>query len=175
MRRPRTPLAAMALTACLICPPVLFSQEHEAEEAESHAAEGEYGEEFEKNTIAVFLGATQAENEEGGRDDPEFTLGFDYERRLTEVFGLGGILDLVLEGHREAILAAAGFFHWGEAKFVVAPGAEREADGDVGFIMRFGAQYGFPAGELHLEPSLFYDVTEEGGTWVFGLTFAYEF
>ncbi len=41
--------------------------------------------------------------------------------------------------------------------------------------MRFGAQYGFPAGELHLEPSLFYDITEEGGTWVFGLTFAYEF
>ena len=33
---------------------------------------------------------------------------------------------------------------------------------------------GVPAGKVHLEPSVFYDLTEEGGTWVLGLTIGHE-
>lgn len=170
------------LVLLLVAAPLtLGAQEHgeeAGESAEQHGEpvhEGGEHEGFHKNSIAVFLGSTQAEEEHGERDDPQFTLGFDYERRLSEVFGIGAILDLVLEGHREGILAAAGAFHWGEAKFILAPGVERVRDsGDLAGIMRFGLMYSFPAGHVHLEPSVFYDVTEEGGTWVLGLTIGHE-
>ena len=32
--------------------------------------------------------------------------------------------------------------------------------------MRLGAVYNFEVGTLTLAPALYYDVTEEGGTWV---------
>jgi hypothetical protein len=102
-------------------------------------------------------------------------LGFDYERRLSRVFGIGAIADFVLEGHREAILAAAFVAHAGQAKFVLAPGVERVREGGgMESVVRFGLMYAFPAGKVHLEPSVFYDLTEEGGTWVLGLTIGHE-
>lgn len=177
----RTGVLVLVLVAL---PMGLGAQEHGEEAAESAEHQGEshgesheesgHGEDehgFHKNSIEVFLGSTQAEKHGGERDDPRFTLGFDYERRLSQVFGIGAVLDLVLEGHREGILAATGVAHWGQAKFILAPGVERVRDGgDTAGVVRFGLMYSFPAGYVHLEPSLFYDVTEEGGTWVLGLS-----
>ncbi len=176
--------ALLAVLLVVAMPMGLVAQEPGEEPADHHGeggdgeggyGEGGHGEGFHKNSIAVFLGATQAEKEDGEREDPQFTLGFDYERRLNETFGIGAVLDLVLEGHREGILAASGVMHFGEAKFLLAPGVERVRDsGDLAGVVRLGLMYSFPAGSVHLEPSLFYDVTEEGGTWVFGLTIGHE-
>ena len=176
----RSLLLSLPLAAFLVLPGGLLAQEehggHEAESEEHEAAEGRHSEEFEKNSIAIFLGATQAENEDGEREDPQFTIGFDYERRLSKVFGIGAIADFVVAGHRERIIAVAGVAHAGEAKFVLAPGVEYLSDsGEREFIVRLGLMYSFPTGKIHLEPSLFWDVTQEGGTWVFGLTVGHEF
>ena len=180
-------LLAIAIAFSLTVPGSLTAQEGHGAPVESEGAESEeagseehgeaHGEEHEfKNSVAIFLGTTQAEREHGERDDPQFTIGFDYERILTKHFGVGGILDFVVEGHREAIVAAAAAFHAGPAKFVLAPGGERVRDsGDWEGIVRFGFMWSFPAGKIHLEPSLFYDVTGEGGTWVGGLTIGKEF
>ena len=182
MNRASALLFCLLLAVCVAFPGGLVAQEGHggrgAESNEDHATEGEHGDEGElveehehKNSIAVFIGATQADKEHGERDDPQFTIGFDYERYLTKVFGVGAILDVVLEGQREGILAVAGVAHAGSAKFVLAPGGERVRDtGDWEGIVRLGFMWEFPVGKVHLEPSLFYDVTEEGDAWVLGLT-----
>ena len=180
MNRASALLFCLLLAVCVAFPGGLVAQEGHggAESNEDHATDGEHGdvgelvEEHEhKNSIAVFIGATQADMEHGERDDPQFTIGFDYERYLTKVFGVGAILDVVFEGQREGIIAVAGVAHAGSAKFVLAPGGERVRDtGDWEGIVRLGFMWEFPVGKVHLEPSLFYDVTEEGGAWVLGLT-----
>ena len=64
----------------------------------------------------------------------------------------------------------------GAPKLVVAPGVEYlKESGDREGILRLGLMYAFPAGKIHLEPSVFWDVTQEGGTWVWGLTIGKEF
>jgi hypothetical protein len=162
----------LSLIAALGAPPGLVAQEeHEGGATESEGHHGGHGEEFEKNSIAIFIGATQAEKEDGERESPEFTFGIDYERRLSKVFGVGAVVDFVASGSRERIIAAAAVFHAGEAKLVVAPGVEYlKESGDREGILRLGLMYAFPAGKIHLEPSVFWDVTQEGGTWVWGLT-----
>ena len=112
MNRTRAMLFLLALIIYVGFPGGLVAQEHAAESEEHDAAEGEHGQEHgeehgeehdglegeheeghgeeheHKNHIALFIGSTQAEEEHGERDDPQLTLGLDYERRLTRVFGL---------------------------------------------------------------------------------------
>ena len=66
------------------------------ETAEEHAEE--HGEHFHKNHLALFIGSTEAEEHHGEKGDPDFTLGVDYERRLSPLFGVGGMFDWVPEG-----------------------------------------------------------------------------
>lgn len=144
---------------------------HAADPEDHAAAVGEHDEEHHhKNHVALFVGSTQAELEHGEREDPQFTLGLDYERRLTPVVGVGAVLDLVLEGQREGILGLPVFLHAGSFTFQIAPGGERIRDGrDWSFVTRLGVLYDFEVGTMTLAPALFYDFTKEGGTWVVGI------
>ena len=63
-----------------------------------------------KNHIALFIGSTEGEAEEGEKEDRDFTLGVDYERRLTELIGIGGLYDWVAEGRREFLIGMPVFF-----------------------------------------------------------------
>jgi len=140
---------------------------------EGHAGDAsEHGEEhFHKNEVAVFLGSTQSEEHHGDRDDPEFTIGIDYERRLTEHFGLGLLADFVAEGNREILLGIPFFLHAGKsAKFELAPGWHKvKEDGSDGGVLRLGFHWAFEVGRGSLSPAVFYDITEEDNLWVFGL------
>ena len=174
--------AGLVLAICMALPGGLVAQEdrgeHAAESEDHAAAEGEHGEAHEhKNHIALFIGSTQAEIEHGERDDPQFTLGIDYERRLTPIFGVGALLDLVLEGHREGIVGIPLFLHAGNLVFEVAPAGERIRDtGEWAALLRLGVLYEFEIGSnTAVFPSAFYDVTEEGGTWVLGGTVGWGF
>ena len=163
-------LTVLALV-CFGSAPAAAQQEHLEPAGEHEGTSEEHGKEhFHKNHIALFVGSTQAELEHGERDDPQFTLGFDYERRLTTVFGIGALLDFVVEGNREGIVGIPVFLHAGNLTFQVAVGGERIRDtGDWEAIGRLGALYEFVVGRKTLSPGLFYDITAEGGTWVVGL------
>ena len=110
----------LILVFCLALPGGLRAQEEHGVHGEEHQH---------KNHIALFIGSTQAEVEHGKRDDPQFTLGLDYERRLTQVVGIGALLDVVLEGHREGIIGVPVFLHAGSLTFQLAPGGERNPRG----------------------------------------------
>jgi len=124
-----------------------------------------------KNHLSLFLGLTQAEEHGGERDDPRFTVGIDYERRLTDLFGAGLLFDAVIKGNREFLVGIPVFLHpWKGAKICVAPGWHKvKEDGGNGAVLRLGVGWDFDIGKASLTPSVMYDITEHENLWLLGL------
>ena len=171
---------------------------------EEHAASEEHGEahgeehHLHKHHFAVILSSTEAveehveepngdghgephsEGSNGGKDDPDFTIGFDYERRFTQLFGVGGMFDWVVEGRREFLLGPIAFLHpFAGSKFWLAPLAERVREtGDWDLVWRIGAGWDFTigkSGKYSISPNVNYDITDEHELWVFGVAFGLGF
>ena len=193
----------VGLIAALLSPNPAGAEKHEPQESVGEHEEGaeggeEHGEkhEFHKHHIAVILSATEAVEEHGdeqsgnghddghgethsegsssGKDDPDFTIGFDYERRFTRLFGFGGMLDWVAEGRREFLFGPIAFLHpFSGSKLYVAPLAERVREtGDWELVWRIGAGWDFPvgkSGKYSIAPNINYDITDEHELWVVGL------
>jgi hypothetical protein len=173
--------------------------EHE-EAGEGHEGSEEHGEEheFHKHHFAVIISSTESpeehgeehngdghgdthgEGSSGGKDDPDFTIGFDYERRFTKRFGFGGMIDWVAEGRREFLGGPIAFLHpFAGSKFWVAPLAERvRATGDWDLVWRIGAGWDFEigkSGKYSIAPNINYDIAEEHELWVLGVAFGMGF
>ncbi len=176
--------------------PEAAGEEHEAatEHGEGGEDAEEHGEEhnFHKNHFAVIISATEApeehgeehnddghgdahsEGSSGGKNDPDFTIGFDYERRFTQLFGLGGMIDWVAEGRRELLFGPFAILHpFAGSKFWVAPLAERVREtGDWELVWRLGVGWDFEigkSGKYSIAPLVNYDITEEHELWVVGV------
>jgi hypothetical protein len=179
--------------------PAEASAEHE-EAGEGHEGSEEHGEEheFHKHHFAVILsstespeehgeehngdghGDTHSEGSSGGKDDPDFTIGFDYERRFTKLFGFGGMIDWVAEGRREFLTGPIALLHpFKGSKLWVAPLAERIREThDWDLVWRIGAGWDFPvgkSGKYSIAPNINYDITEEHELWVLGVAFGMGF
>ena len=189
----------VVVLVCLTLPVRVAAQENEQHEAagEEHEAaakphEGgeEHGEEhhLHKHHIALFLGATEgvephtehhddghgdphAEESSGGKEDPGFTLGFDYERRFNKLFGFGGMIDWVVQGNREWLIGPIAFLHpFGGAKLYAAPCFEHVTESDSNeFVFRVGASWDFEVGKFSVGPNLIYDFSDEHDLWVVGI------
>ncbi len=142
-----------------------------AEDQHGAGVEHAEGHHFHKNHISMFLGATQAEKHHGERDDPGFSIGIDYERRLNQVIGVGFLADWVVEGNREYLLGIPLFLHVGRhAKFQLAPGWHKlNEEHEDGWVFRTGFGWGFEVGKITLTPALYYDITENENIFVAGL------
>lgn len=122
------------------------------------------------NRIGLFLGATTKDSHTG------FTIGLEYERRLSELIGVGAVAEATPNG-REFVGAVPVFFHpVGGLAFSIGPGFSVE-NGHAHFLVRFGVGWDFelPAG-LSLAPTVSYDLTE--GTEdavVYGVLLSYVF
>ena len=122
------------------------------------------------NRIGLFLGATTKDGHTG------FTIGLEYERRLSELIGVGAVAEATPNG-REFVGAVPVFFHpVGGLAFSIGPGFSVE-NGHAHFLVRFGVGWDFelPAG-LSLAPTVSYDLTE--GTEdavVYGVLLSYVF
>lgn len=185
----------VAVVLLLAVPAQVVAQDHEQHEATGEKDEAA-GEEhhFHKNHFAVFIGSTEgveqhgeeheetghddghgavsSEGSSGGKDDPDFTIGFDYERRLTRLIGIGGMVDFVVEGRREFLLGPIGFLHpFGGAELFAAPLVERIREtGDWEFVFRVGVAWQFEVGEkFTVGPYAGYDISEEHEIWVLGV------
>ena len=153
-------------------------EQHEGVEEHGEVHGEAHGEEhhFHKNHFGVFVGSTEgveqhgeehgdtghgdghgevtSEGSSGGKDDPDFTIGLDYERRLTKLIGIGGMVDFVVEGRREYLLGPIGFLHpFKSSKFFAAPLAERVREtGDWEFVFRVGGLWEFHVGKFSVAP-----------------------
>ncbi len=118
-----------------------------------------------KSDISLFLGASS------NSDETAFTIGADYQYRISRVFGVGAILDYAGGDIKSTLVAPAVFLHVKDLSFTLAPGAEF-SDDETTMVLRVGAQYEFELSRFSISPSIFYD-TERGGdpTWVYGLSF----
>jgi hypothetical protein len=183
------------LSVFLLAVPAM-AQEHPAAETGEHGTEAEahehgegaehHGYGYHPNHIALFFGVT---DEEG--HDLEFTLGFDYERRLSQRWGVGVMIDHAGGGLRNSVLGVPVFWHpGGKWKLWAAPGVEYhngrgqvvEGHGEHGeidedetyFLVRLGVGYDIPlGGSWGLTPNLNVDFVEGERVWVYGVAFTF--
>jgi hypothetical protein len=180
------------VAACFAAPlvawnaPAALAQEHEAAEHVEHA-EAEHHE-YHKNYLFLFLGGTT----ESIRDESEtfFSAGLTYERRLSQLIGLGIGGEFVFgdEG-REALAGLLFILHpIGGLGLAVGPGLEvaKESHGEEGHeeeetsthaALRVGATYEFEVGEqFAVAPAVYVDFVDgKDPVLVWGLEFGLGF
>ena len=124
-----------------------------------------------RNHLSLFLGGTDIDGEEQG-----FTAGLDYEYRISDLLGLGTVVEYA-GGEVDAwsFLAVADIHLYKGLIAQVGPGLETTSEEDV-FITRFGMLYEFEYEHLTVSPQLHYDIHDgaEDGI-VFGLAFGFAF
>jgi hypothetical protein len=126
-----------------------------------------------RNEISIFLGVTESQDFERG-----FSVGIDYERRLSRLFGIGAVVEYTGSDLREGVGGITLSFHpWKELKIVAAPGVVLEtADGTEEALLRIGAEYGFGIGKgWEIAPAVYYDFTSGDNALVIGAGFAKRF
>ncbi len=175
-------LCGITALVCALGAPAELAAQHE--EPEAHDASGEQdeetvdgeegehgGHEFHRNHFAVFLGSTEAEEHHGEKGDPDFTIGLDYERRLTKLVGVGVMFDWVAEGNREWLAGVFTFLHvYKGAKIQLAPSVHRvREEGDTEFLFRAAFAWDFHVGKISLSPYAAYDFTEGQDFTLLGL------
>jgi hypothetical protein len=81
-------------------------------------------EEFHRHHMGLLLGNTQEGHENG------FTIGADYEYRLTKLVGLGGVAEYIGGDFDSFVLSGLFFIHpYRGLRFVLGPGFEnRDSD-----------------------------------------------
>jgi hypothetical protein len=131
--------------------------------------EGSQENAVEKNVIALFAGVTF----KGHRED-EPALGIEYERRLSESFGIGGILEYTDGEHDFWVYAVPVAYHNGPWKLYVAPGIE-EKDDKSEPLLRLGVEYGFEVGDWEISPQFDVDFVNGEQVIILGVTFGWGF
>ncbi len=148
------------------------------------------------NHLAVLVGASTLTGElPEGSSGTAFTLGLDYERRLTRVIGFGFLADYAAGGVGRAFLLGVPLFVRPVAGLglTLAPGVEFEreeaeeletrsssvegAHTSTHFAFRVGAFYAFPLSSMFsLVPQFNADfISGKGATLVYGLAFGFGF
>ncbi|MFT7286653.1 MAG: hypothetical protein ACI87W_000761 [Halieaceae bacterium] len=141
-----------------------------ADESSHEVAHGEsHDEAFHQNVLAVFTGITHE-----GRNEDELALGIEYERRLSESFGIGGLLEHTFGELDFWVYAVPFAFHSGPWKLYVAPGIE-EKDGERDELLRVGVEYGFEVGGWEIAPQFDIDFVDGEEVIVLGVTFGWGF
>lgn len=138
-------------------------------EHDIHAPEAsEHGEghEFHANVIGLFAGVTNDDR------DGAFTLGLEYERRFSEVFGVGAVLERAW-GDLDFWLYMVPFsYRAGPWKFYVAPGIEDSEHHGSEFLFRIGLERAFQVGQFEVSPQFNLDFVDGEEVIVLGLVFA---
>ncbi|MEO1028577.1 MAG: hypothetical protein AAFX02_05910 [Pseudomonadota bacterium] len=126
----------------------------------------EFDEERRHHLSAVFGGTTLLDAEETA-----FTLGIDYEYRINELIGVGGVVEYAF-GDIEAttLLAVADIHLWKGLAVQVGPGVEWINDetfaiGRVGLLYEIELEHHFT-----IAPQVHYDISEFEDSLVFGIS-----
>ena len=117
---------------------------------------------------SLFLGNTNND-----KDQNAFTVGLEYEYRVSSPVGLGALIDYAGGSIETTIIAAGPVFHfWRELKVIAMPGVDLH-DGHEEFVTRVGALYDFHVGAWSISPTLHVDVLELKENIIFGLGFGH--
>ncbi len=151
------PTAVVAMLALLVV--MVASSTANAEEEHRH-----------KNHASAFLGATL--QEDGGA---AFSVGVEYERRLTDIFGVGGFVEYAAPQTDAFLIGLVGAVHvWRGLKFTGGAGYERRHDSNHALV-RVGAMYDFEIGTFTVSPTVDVDAVREERSLVIGLNLGKHF
>ena len=158
MKRCKIPQIVTSIRYVVICCAVIWSSngytaEHEATEHEQKH-EG-------LNEIAISLGLVH----EGRNNDA--AAGLEYERRFSESFGAGLLIERSWGDHSATIYALPLISHIDQWKLFVAPGIE-DSHGHTEDLVRLGVGYELPAGSRKVTPVLAVDFV--GGETIYILS-----
>jgi opacity protein-like surface antigen len=189
-----TGLAAGATPALAQEPP---APSHPVQQASPPGHEADHGEHFHRNELALIVAATYEEGEHEEEGETFFTVGGEYERRLTRALGVGVEFEYVADAEAWLLLAPITLHPAGGLKLFGGLGLERkvvhesehgehhgdardERDRETLFLWRIGAGYGFEFAERYsLGPTVSFDFIRESGSWVnavvYGVTFGIGF
>ena len=146
----------------------LHQAEHERSQQTEHNEHGE--KHVHRHHIAGFLGGTHAEHETA------WTIGADYEYRLSRWVGVGGLIDYAGGHLKERIVAGMVIVNPIRALSVlVAAGQDHRIEhghDENSFVVRVGGVYYFEAGRFGIGPSYFLDTTNGETLHVFGVVIA---
>lgn len=122
------------------------------------------------NTVELFLGASSGDGDSG------FTIGPVYERRLSELIGIGFFNEYALGDMDKWSIGLPVFFHPHEGwRFVVAPGMQHK-NGDDDFLLRAGVGYELELAESWIVvPQFNLDFADGDTICVFGASIGYRF
>ncbi len=136
--------------------------------ATGETAEHAVGEEhFHRNVVGVFGGITHE-----GRRENDPALGVEYERRISESFGIGALAEYTSSEDEFWVFAVPFAFHTGPWKLYLAPGVEDSEHGTE-HLVRLGVEYAFDlSGGWEIAPQIDLDLVDGEEVWVFGLVFA---
>ena len=137
----------------LIATNVLSAEMHE-EESHHH-----------KHHVAVFFGNTHDYHSEDA-----FTVGLDYEYRLTDLIGAGALIDYAGGDIESTVVGGGLFFHpWRDLRLLGAIGNEHHS-GDDEFLVRLGVMYDFFINDWSISPTVDVDLLGSGHqNWVYGI------
>ena len=123
------------------------------------------GHEAHKHHVAVFFGNT---HDYHGED--AFTVGVDYEYRLTDLLGVGVLADFAGDEIDTKVVGGGIFIHpWKEFHLLTALGNEHHK-GEDEYLLRLGISYDFMIEKWSISPTLNCDLLESGKeNWVYGL------
>ena len=146
--------AAAAISMLLVVTPAL-SQHHEQSEHDFH-----------KNYLALFVGVTSEDRRDGAA-----TVGLEYERRLSESFGVGALVEHAYGDLDFTVYALPFAYHSGPWKLYAAPGIE-DSEHHAGneFLFRLGVEYGFAVGRYEVAPQFDIDFVDGEEVFVLGIT-----
>ena len=165
MKRCKIPQIVTSIRYVVICCAVIWSSngytaEHEAIEHEQKH-EG-------LNEIAISLGLVHE-----GRDN-DAAAGLEYERRFSESFGAGLLIERSWGDHSATIYALPLIRHIDRWKLFAAPGVE-DSHGHSENLVRLGAGYEFPAGTGKVTPVLAVDFVGGETIYVLSVSLGFHF
>lgn len=163
----RWKIAFVSAVYLVVAAPHLFAAE------QTHATHQDSAH-YHLNMLEVFLGNTYEDSEHG--DENGFTVGLTYERRLSELLGIGGFYEYTAGDFDKWSIGVPLFIHPYEGwRFALAPGLEhRESDDE--FLFRTGVAYEFELSEQWvMMPEFNIDFVDGEDAFVFGLTFGFGF
>jgi len=130
------------------------------------------GEDLEsRNKIGIFLGETRKSSDDGA------SIGLEYERRLSDLLGVGLLWESTPSLRERVVAAPALFLHpIGDLGVLLAPGIEYE-DSERVFMFRVGVGWDFGLGNgFTIAPEINYDfVSGSENAVIYGFTVGYEF
>jgi hypothetical protein len=138
-------------------------------------AEEEPGEERSPHHLSVIVAGTADDDVEA------FALGLDYEYRVNELIGVGGVVEYAFEDLDVwTLLAVADIHVWRGFAIQTGPGVEFvDGDGEEKdeeeFVYRVGALYEFEIDRYTVSPQVHYEVSTGKDAVVFGVAFGVNF